>query len=377
MAEPLKNLFNVKIITLMGDILSRNSVAFDRGKFIAAATRDLETLELKERSARIKHALERTLPSDYSQACELMLSSLHPEDNVDLTDTSIEPRGIRGWAVMPMAEYVAEHGLEDFDDSLDILKEFTKRFTSEFAVRHFFLADTARTLKHVRGWAADENYHVRRLASEGSRPRLPWGLRLPEFVKDPAPLLPILEMLKDDPEDYVRRSVANNLNDIAKDHPDLVADVAGRWLADAGQDRRRLVKHACRTLIKQGHEPTLEALGYSRPAVDVEPVDLKTPIVTLGESLEFGLALRSGSNRTQPLIIDFVVHHRKANGELSPKVFKWKVTELPANASMTLTKSHPIKPITTRVYYPGRHELEIKINGVGFGKTSFELRVPD
>lgn len=376
MAEPLKNLFNVEIIALMGDVLHRNSGAFDREKFLFVATQNLEALELKERSAQIKEALEQTLPSDYREACELMVSSLHPEDDVDLTDRSIEPIGIRGWAIMPMAEYVAEHGLEDFDESLDVLKEFTKRFTAEFAVRHFFIGDTDRTLAHVLRWAVDENYHVRRLATEGSRPRLPWALRLQQFVKDPAPILSILELLKDDSEEYVRRSVANNLNDIAKDHPDLVAEIADRWLKNAGRERARLVKHACRTLIKQGHGPTLEALGYSDPVIDAAPIHLKTPIVTLGGNLEFELTFRSALNRTQPLIVDFVVHHRKANGDLSPKVFKWKVIDLPDKKSLTLVKNHPMKPITTRVYYPGRHELEIMINGVSFGKTSFELLVP-
>ncbi|MEP3276330.1 MAG: DNA alkylation repair protein [Stappiaceae bacterium] len=377
MAEPLKNLFNTKIITVMGNVLLRNEKSFDREKFVNVATQNLEALELKERSAQIRQALMQTLPSDYRAACELMVTSLHPEDDIDLSGTSIEERGIRGWAIMPMAELVAGRGLEDFDFSLDVLREFTKRFTSEFAVRPFFLADTARTLEHFRRWATDKNYHIRRLASEGSRPRLPWALRLPEFVKNPEPVLHILEELKDDPSDYVRRSVANNLNDIAKDHPDRVAGVAGRWLNKAGKERTQLVRHACRTLIKQGHEPTLRALGYSSPAIEIEQINLKTPVVTLGSALEFDMTLRSAADHAQPLIIDFVVHHRKANGQLSPKVFKWKVIDLPAHESLTLSKKHPMKPITTRVYYPGLHELDVKINGVSFGGSSFELFIPD
>ena len=373
MPEPFKNAFNPKMITLMGTHFQRVAPNFDKQQFVERATSGLEELELKQRATHIRHALEGTLPSNFTKACTLMISALHPASDIDLSGTTMDEDGIRGWAIMPMAEYVAEHGLGDFETSLETLKELTTRFSAEFAIRTFFISNTPHTLAHVDRWARDENYHVRRLASEGSRPRLPWALRLPEFVVDPTPVIAILETIKDDPEEYVRRSVANNLNDIAKDHPDLVADIAHRWLEGASPARKKLVKHACRTLIKQGHTKTLEAFGYSEPVLSVGEIILKNATVKLGSHLEFEVSITSDATSTQPLIIDYVIHHQKANGTTSPKVFKWKTLDLPANKSMTLSKKHALKPITTRVYHAGQHQVEIQINGKSFGRADFDL----
>lgn len=374
MPEPLKNLFNPEMIALMGKHLKQAYSDFDQQQFLNIATDGLDALELKQRAAQILQALEATLPSDFRKACTVMLISLDPATNLDTSQVSTMSRsGIRGWAIMPMADYVAAHGLDDFDFSLNVLKEFTKRSSSEFAIRDFFLADAKRTLLYALNWADDADQHVRRLASEGSRPRLPWAKGLPVFVKDPTPLIPLLNKLKDDPEEYVRRSVANNLNDIAKDHADIVATLAGEWLKNAGENRKRLVKHACRTLIKQGHKPTLQAFGYSTPRLEIHSFEIKNPHLELGGYLEFEMSLKSKSDKPQPLIIDFIVHHLKANGKTAPKVFKWKVVDLPPGKIITLVKKHPIKPITTRIYYAGHHRLEIQINGETFGKIGFDL----
>ena len=375
MPEPFKNFFNPTMIAQMGGHLGRADETFDAKEFVRLATTGLEPLELKQRADHIRQALETCLPPDYRRACDAMLAALHVESDVDLSNTEMDDRGIRGWAIMPMADYVASKGLDDFDFSMDVLRELTKRSTSELAVRAFFLADTERALRHAIAWANDPNFHVRRLASEGSRPRLPWALRLPMFVENPSPVLPILEALRDDPVEYVRRSVANNLNDIAKDHPDLVAGIASRWFSNAGPERRKLVRHACRTLIKQGHPATLEALGYSKPILSVTNLQVATPQVAMGGHLEFAITVKSEGRDTQPLIIDYVIHHRKANGSTSPKIFKWKVMDLPAGKSVDLAKKHSIKPITTRVYYSGIHHVEIQINGERFARADFELSV--
>lgn len=375
MPEPFKNFFNAELIAQMGDHLNRVDDTFDAERFTRLATTGLDALELKQRADHIRQALETCLPPEYRHACRTMLAALHVEADVDLSNTSMDELGIRGWSIMPMADYVARNGLDDFDFSMDVLKELTKRFSSEFAVRAFFLADTGRALRHALEWAQDGNFHVRRLASEGSRPRLPWGLRLPMFVDDPSPLMGILERLRDDPHEYVRRSVANNLNDIAKDHPDLIAATASHWMEGAGAERRKLVRHACRTLIKQGHTATLQALGYAEPEVTVSALDVATPAVTLGGPLEFAISVTSQAGHTQPLIIDYVIHHRKANGATSPKTFKWKVMDLPAGKTVAITKRHTIRPITTRVYYPGLHHLEIQINGERFARADFDLSV--
>ncbi len=198
-------------------------------------------------------------------------------------------------------------------------------------------------------------------------------MRLPAFIDDPSPIIPLLEALKDDKEEYVRRSVANNLNDIAKDHADLVARIAENWLKGASKDRRRLVRHACRTLIKQGHRGTLRALGYGYPAIELEKLRILTPRVMFGDALEFDLSLSSTSDSEQAMIIDYAIHHRKANGGATPKVFKWKVTTLAPFAGFATKRRHAIRKITTRVYYPETHRLEILINGVSFGGGDFEL----
>lgn len=375
MAEPFKNLFNENVIRDMAGHLARAWPAFDQVAFTEVALRNLEGLELKQRSAQITEALKAFLPDDYERAGAIMLTSLAPEEFPD-QDFKPSEAGVSGWAIMPMVDYVGLYGLDHFDLSMTLFKELTKGFSSEFGIRYFLNQEPERTLAVLTSWLDDPSRHVRRLISEGTRPRLPWGMRLQNFVADPAPVLPLLEALKDDPEEYVRRSVANNLNDIAKDHPDLVAEIAGRWLENASKDRQRLVRHACRTLIKQGHQGTLKAMGYAAPQVDLAAITITTPEVTFGEELIFDLGLMSTSDQSQKLIIDYAIHHRKANGSTSPKVFKWKQVTLKDRAPLKATKKHAIKAITTRKYYPGQHKLEIFINGVSFGLKEFELIMP-
>jgi len=230
-------------------------------------------------------------------------------------------------------------------------------------------------LAEMKKWSMDESLHVRRLASEGSRPRLPWGMRLPLYIEDPRPVIELLEILKDDETEYVRRSVANNLNDIAKDHPDLVADIAEKWLKKPDKNRKRMVKHACRTLIKNGHEKTLQVLGYGKAHIEEAGIAISNKDVLFGTALEFQLSLSSKVSHDQDLMIDYAIHHQKANGSTTPKVFKWKITSLKSGKTLKLSKKHAFKPITTRVYYPGLHKLEVLVNGASVGIVDFELRM--
>ena len=375
MADAFKNVFSTQLISLMGMHLERVDPRFQRKRFTRLASRQLDSLELKERSNQIRSALERTLSRNFREACEHLLATLHKGPDFDLSDMGSDEHGIRGLGIMPMADFVAARGLDDFDFSMGVLRDMTKLSSSEFAVRPFLLHDPERALSHVEAWTQDKNQHVRRLASEGCRPRLPWGMRLRPFVEDPSPILPILESLKDDSAEYVRRSVANNLNDISKDHPNIVSGIAEWWLDGASTNRKRLVNHACRSLIKSGHKPTLKALGYRKPKLRVLSFDVHTQTVTLGDRLAFSLELVSESASPQPIIVDFIVHHRKSNGSLSPKVFKLKTLTLPAGQSVQISKNHPMKPITTRAYYAGQHALEVQINGESVGQLVFELSV--
>jgi 3-methyladenine DNA glycosylase AlkC len=375
-AEPFKNVFNPAMIRGMAAHFIRQWPVFNEKQFVRAASKNLQSLELKACSEQITRAMIRYLPDEFSSAAQILLASLCPVDGGDIADLGIDESGIGGWAMMPMTHFVALRGQADFAQSMDLLKEMTQRFSAEFDIRFFLLAAQKQTMVVLHEWAVDENYHVRRLASEGCRPRLPWAMRLPMFVDDPAPVIALLEKLKDDPQEYVRRSVANNLNDIAKDHPDLVADVAQRWMKNASKNRARLVRHACRSLLKAGHKKSLKVLGYVTPKIKNAGLTILTPEVLFGESLRFEFSLLSLSKRAQPLMVDYVLHHQKANGSTSPKVFKWRSTSLAPGAELEIKKAHVMKEISTRVYYPGAHRLEIMVNGVSVAIADFQLQMP-
>ena len=377
MAELLKNLFNKANIRSMAGHLARVSPDFDANGFSTFAIKGLDDLELKERSKRITDALGRFLPDDFSEAVEILLASLDPitDAPVGEMESGLSDHGIGGWPVMSMADYVARHGQENVALSLAALKEMTTRFSAEFAIRPFLLNHQKKTLKTLSKWTDDKNEHVRRLVSEGSRPRLPWGIQLKPFIEDPTAVLQLLERLKDDPSEYVRRSVANNLNDIAKDHADLIGEIAGKWIKDAGPDRKRLVRHGLRTLIKAGHGGALQALGYGPAKVKLKRFEILTPDVQLGATVEFDFEMVSTSSSKQPLIVDYAIHHMRANGKTSPKVFKWKTVTLKGGDTFNEVRRHAIRPITTRRYYPGLQRVEILVNGESLCSGDFNLRL--
>jgi len=376
MAEPFKNLLNKKIIAGMAGHFKNHWSQFDNKGFVKTATKNLDTLELKARTERITQAMIEYLPTDFKKAGKIMLASLGTPLDDDISAGTVDASGIAGWAVTPLTHYVGLHGHDHFDLSMTLFKEMTKCASSEFGIRFFLLESPEKTLLAMKNWTTDPNQHVRRLVSEGSRPRLPWAMSLPAFIKDPAPVIQLLERLKDDDQEYVRRSVANNLNDIAKDNPDLVAEIATQWMKDASQERKKLVRHACRTLLKNGHQKTLKVLGFKPPKIQQVSIDILTPKVVFGNTLQFTLTICSDSNQDQSLMIDYIIHHQKSNGRTSPKVFKWRTTILPAKNTLTSTKKHAIKKITTRVYYSGLHAVEIMVNGVSVGKVNFQLLMP-
>ncbi|NKX63470.1 DNA alkylation repair protein [Labrenzia sp. 5N] len=373
--EPFKNNISPDLVRCIGGHVAQHHADFDRLGFEADILEELDSLELKQRAALIARHLDHHLPRELSVRFAILQAMLHPMTEVAF-DRGSDEQGIRGWGMMPLGMVVAASGLEDFEASFVLLKEMTKRATAEFDVRPFLARDQDQALAIMAPWVKDESVHVRRLVSEGTRPRLPWGMRLQALVADPTPTLPLLEALKDDPEDYVRRSVANHLNDIAKDHPELVADIAKRWLKGADRNREKLVRHACRSLIKQGHTATLEAFGLNPPEIRVEGPQVLTSEVAYGDAVGFNIELVSTSSKTQDLVIDYLIHFKKANGTLAPKVFKWTKLTLAPGERLTLSRSHAIRPITTRVYYGGTQAISLRINGKDFGFSEFELVMP-
>ncbi|HBX38749.1 MAG TPA: DNA alkylation repair protein, partial [Pseudohongiella sp.] len=249
---------------------------------------------------------------------------------------------------------------------------------SEFSIRPFLQQFPEQTLKVLRGWTEDSSEHVRRLVSEGTRPRLPWASRLPEFQKDPRPVLELLELLKDDPSLYVRRSVANNLNDIGKDNPDHLFETAERWLRNASPDREWIISHALRVAIKNGEPRALQLIGFgNKPQVSLSDITITPEVVAEGESLEFKVTVSSKTRDSQSLLIDFVVHYLKANGSSRGKVFKLTRMELDGEQSVTVGKRISLKPMTTRKHYAGEHRLELLINGTAYPLGSFSLVTVD
>ncbi len=378
--EPFKNLINAVTVSAAGQHLQRAWSGFDRQRFEAIANHGLDALELKARMLQLAKAMRATLPDDFNAACTVLETSLAPPLPMDAKGepegltTAQASTGVAGWVIWSMGEFVARHGQHDVTRSLVCLHALTQRSTAEFAIRPFIQQQPQAVWSVLARWANDPSAHVRRLVSEGSRPRLPWGLRLQALVADPTPTLPLLRALQDDTSSYVRRSVANHLNDIAKDHPDLVASWVRDHLIEATPERSTLLRHASRSLIKQGHAPTLAAWGLASGLTGQATLKLSAAQAAVGDAIGLHVVLQSTARQPQPLEIDYAVHHVRANGGTSPKVFKgWKLS-LAAGETRTLDKRHSLKPVTTRTLYPGLHRIELLVNGLALAEARFDLK---
>lgn len=378
MAEPLKHLLDAAVVRTAAAHLHGHDRSFDADGFVAEATRGLTKLALKARAMQIADALAHHLPADFDAAAALIETALAPlpADDEDFEMARLAEAGLAGWILWPVGEFVARRGIDEPQRALRVLRALTQRFTAEFAIRPLIAAHPALVFATLARWTSDPSARVRRLVSEGSRPRLPWGLRLKALVADPSPTLPLLRALQDDADENVRRSVANHLNDIAKDHPALLVEWLETHLPGAGPARRALLKHASRTLIKQGEPRVLAAFGLGARFRGEAALALTPARIALGEAVTLALTLRSTARSAQTLHIDYAVHHVKAHGGTTPKVFKgWHLTLAPREARV-LTRRHAVRPITTRVYYAGLHRVVVQINGQAVAEAAFNLRVP-
>jgi len=376
MTEPLKNWFGHEMVHRAADMILAVAPDFGHAGFCAQALDGFDDLELTPRARQIADAMADHLPSDRGEAIDIVVASLGPElENCDPDDAQEKSENpMEGFFYMAHGYFVADHGGEHLDKSLHANYELTKRATSEFSIRTPLRDHPDETLAALAEWAHDDNVHVRRLVSEGTRPRLPWSFRLKDFQRDPAPVLALLEVLKDDPVEYVRRSVANNLNDIAKDHPQLVVDVAARWWTDGDSNRRRLVRHALRSLIKAGDPGALAVLGYGSDSPARAGVAAVTPdIVSIGAKVKIEIAVENPSADPCGALVDLRVHFVKANGSTSPKVFKGGELDLGPGETKSVRKTVSIAQHTTRKHYPGVHEVEVFINGSSVPIGSFEV----
>jgi 3-methyladenine DNA glycosylase AlkC len=396
MAERMKDSYGPDVALWVGHRLAVALPSLNAHAFAAECLPGYEDLELMDRARRITQVMARHLPTDPAESVGIITASLGPiEDGLT---------GMQPFRYLPFVFYVGQFGLGAFEESMTAQYELTRRFTAEFSIRPFLVHHEAATLARLRQWTRDPDPHVRRLVSEGTRPRLPWAPRLPAFIVDPSPVLELLELLRDDPSEYVRRSVANNLNDISKDHPHLVVSLAGSWWADGDEQRRRMLRHALRTLVKRGDPAALDVLGHAGAdhlvvrGVTVEPSDPViggsvriTATVVDTRSGDYGAVGDPGDvteaaavgrpSPTDPVergavAVDLVVHFVKANGSTSPRVFKGAVRELGPGQSCVVTRSVSLAQQSTRTHFPGVHRVEVQVNGRRSEAGSFTLTQP-
>ena len=369
MAEyTLKSFFDRRRVVAIADQLTAAWPAFPRDQFVREAARGLDDLELMDRGRHIAAAMARALPAAYADAIDVIVRAL----GEPLAHT--EGNGMAPFHYLPHVIFVAEHGLADVERSLAAQHELTRRFSCEFSIRVFLEHHERRTLAELARWTRDPDEHVRRLVSEGTRPRLPWAPRLRRFQADPAPVVALLEQLKDDPSEYVRRSVANNLNDIAKDHPAIALATCARWLRGASPERRRLCEHALRTLIKAGHPEAIRLLGGDGDAKLDAHGTIAPAQVKIGETVKLTVTIRNPGRAPVTAVLGARVHFVKAKGHASGKVFKLPTLSLAPGASATVAKTISLRQHTTRTHYPGAHTVELVVNGVARPLGRFVLR---
>jgi 3-methyladenine DNA glycosylase AlkC len=360
MAEPLKNIFFTKTtINKFANEIGKAYKTFDKNLFISLVyVKEWEEKELKARMHHITECLHKTLPEGYKKALSILLKIA---DKIT---------GIEG---MCLPDFVEKYGLDYWDISLAALKEFTKYSSSEFAIRPFIMKDKKRAMHYMLELSVSDNEHIRRFSSEGCRPRLPWAMALPELKKDPGLILPILENLKTDDSEYVRKSVANNLNDISKDHPELVLDICEKW---SGKSKHTdwIIKRACRTLLKAGNPRAMLLFGYGTPSkLQVTQLAFKYATVHIGDELEFSFVLNSNNKKETKVRLEYAIDYLKANGKHSSKVFMITEKEF-SPGKHSIFKKQSFKERTTRKHYPGGHGIKILVNGIEKASAKFELK---
>ena len=370
MAEALKHHYGPEIPRRIATMMRAVHPRFDTRAFLRHALDGYETLELMQRGAKIADALHAHLPADFPAAVAILLASL----NQPAAANDADKNPITSFLFLPHTLFVAQHGLDHFEVSMRAQHALTQRFSAEFSIRKFIQQKQIDTLQVLKVWATDPSAHVRRLVSEGTRPRLPWAPRVRAFQQDPRPVLALLELLKDDPSLYVRRSVANNLNDIGKDHPELLFATVERWLRNASDNRQWIVRHALRSAVKRGEQGALRVLGFGDAAkVNINNANVSPTQVNQGATVQVSFDMVNTTPRAQRLVVDLCVHFIKANGSARPKVFKLREIELGARAVASFSKRLSLKDLTTRKHYPGVHRVEVVVNGRAMPVAAFEL----
>jgi 3-methyladenine DNA glycosylase AlkC len=358
--EPLKEMFNKPFYRHFANSFAQADKHFNAEAFIKDVTAEMHSLELNGRLRNTSVVLKKYLPADYKKAIEVLYRAA--------------PMLKTGYTALVLPDFVALYGTDHFDLSMEALKRFTVMGSSEFAVRVFLKNDLAKTLKVMNTWAEDASHHVRRLASEGSRPRLPWSFKLEQIIKEPTRTTPILEKLKADEELYVKKSVANHLNDISKDNAAYMLQLVKSW-DSSNPHTGWIIKHASRTLIKKGDKDSLAIFNFEKNVkVGFSGFKLNKSTIRLGEELQFEFDLTSEKKTPQKLVIDYAIHYAKAARDSSRKVFKLKEVTLAPGQSIHIVKKQVFKDMTTRKHHPGKHVIDIMVNGKVMGSKTFNLK---
>lgn len=348
--------FKPGFIKEFGEALAFTMPGFDKKSFENNVfDKDWQHKELKQRVRHVVLVLHALLPKDFPVAVQVLLKTVE----------HLRKQGIKevSFGYMALPEYIEVYGLEYYKESVNAMEYITRFMSCEFAVRPFIIKYETKMMKQMLAWSKHKDPKVRRLSSEGCRPRLPWAVALPAYKKDPAPILPILENLKEDDDIWVRKSVANNLNDISKDNPELAIDIFKSWLGDS-KNTDWIVKHAARTLLKAGNKEVMGLFGFRKEnGVKVDKLLVETPKVKMGKDLVFSFTVHNNSKKPKTIRLEYAMYYLRANGSLSKKVFKISEKEYKPGKSTTVTRKQSFKPITTRVYYPGKHKVSVIVNG--------------
>ncbi len=366
MAEPLKNIFSLKLIEPFAAELHQVWNKFPVQQFLdQVLDANWEALELKQRIRRISQVLRTCLPADYPEALGLVTK---------VTEHYLAQHGEKlTFEYLFLPDFVETWGLEHPDESIAALETITRWSSAEFAVRPFFLRYQERMCAQMLVWSRHKSAMVRRLSSEGIRPRLPWGMGVPMLKRDPSPILPILENLINDPAETVRRSVANNLNDIAKDHPELVLSIANRWLGQSAETDW-VVRHACRGLLKKGNSAALAHFGFQKGLDGIELSNLKvTEQVSIGGRLDFSFAIKNTGPEPAKIRLEYGLDYQTLSGKISSKVFKIKELTLDSGQLDNISRHQRFQDFTTRKHYAGNHVLRILVNGAEYAVREFEV----
>lgn len=361
--EPFKDLINLQVVEKLGENLENIYPGFKSKKFQTFIMEALPQLELKQRITRIVEGVHQSLTGDYLEDIKILdaLGEMSYGEKGDIT-------------ALCLPEYVSTYGLDHFDFSMDALERYTVYCSAEFAVREFIILDQERAFKKIYRWKNSDNLHVRRLSSEGCRPRLPWGKKLQALVADPEPLREILEQLKSDESDYVRKSVANNLNDISKDNPEWMLDLVESW-DKTDKKTAWIIKHGARGLIKDGYPRVFPLFGFSnKPKLNPGEISLSDAELEIGDSLEFSFPLENCSGEDIHLAVDYKVYYQKKTGRSLPKVFKLKEVSIKPGETIQVRKKHSFADVSIRKHFPGIHKIEIVINGETVKEVEFTLK---